>query len=220
MTQLEACAARHSVRQYTDKPISDDIIKQLSDEIEKCNAESGLTFVLKTNDSSVFDNFVAHYGSFSGVNNYIVFKGKDSPDLDEKAGYYGQRILLLAAMLGLDSCWTAMSFKKAAVKKSVDVKDDERIVCVAALGYGVTHGSAHKSKPMEQLCSVQGEMPDDFKAGMQCAMLAPTAVNQQKFLFELSPDGKVTAKAFKGPCSKVDLGIVKYQFEVGYGRKI
>ena len=41
---------------------------------------------------------------------------------------------------------------------------------------------------------------------------APTAVNQQKFLFELK-NGKVTAKNLGGFYSKIDLGIVKYYFE-------
>ena len=49
-------------------------------------------------------------------------------------------------------------------------------------------------------------------------MLAPTAVNQQKFLFTLNGD-EVTAKATGGVYSRIDLGIVKYHFEVGSGRE-
>ena len=95
----------------------------------------------------------------------------------------------------------------------------EKLVCVLSLGYGETQGIAHKSKPMEQLCTVSGKMPDWFKKGMECAMLAPTAMNQQKFLFSLNGEN-VTVKSTGGFYSKVDLGIVQYHFEVGSGRKI
>ena len=43
-------------------------------------------------------------------------------------------------------------------------------------------------------------------------------MNQQKFLFTL--DGsKVSAKAGMGFYTKLDLGIVKYHFEIGAGRE-
>ena len=74
---------------------------------------------------------------------------------------------------------------------------------------------------MEQLCRLEEEgmeMPAWFRAGMEAAMTAPTAVNQQKFLLTLMRDGEtVKAKALMGPCSKMDLGIVKYHFEIGAG---
>ena len=57
-------------------------------------------------------------------------------------------------------------------------------------------------------------MPVWFKKGMEAALLAPTAMNQQKFHFTL--DGNVvTAKAGLGFYTKLDLGIVKCHFEIG-----
>jgi len=50
-------------------------------------------------------------------------------------------------------------------------------------------------------------------------LLAPTAINQQKFLFSLKNERQVQAKAGWGFFSKVDLGIVKYHFEVGAGKE-
>lgn len=47
------------------------------------------------------------------------------------------------------------------------------------------------------------------------ALLAPTAINQQKFEIELNNDGTVSFHDKGGIFSKVDLGIVKYHFEVG-----
>ena len=217
MEIYEAVKKRHSVRNYLDKPIPADIIAQLNDEITECNRESGQHIQLITDESEAFSGFMAHYGKFSGVKNYIALIGRKAPDLDEKLGYYGERIAIKAQQLGLNTCWVAMTFSKK--KSRCIVNKGEKLVCVLSLGYGETQGIPHKSKPIEQLCAVDGKMPDWFKKGMESAMLAPTAMNQQKFLFSLNGE-KVTVKSTGGFYSKVDLGIVQYHFEIGSGRKI
>ena len=60
-------------------------------------------------------------------------------------------------------------------------------------------------------------MPDWFEKGVEAALLAPTAMNQQKFVF-VRKGNAVSAKAKAGFYSKIDLGIVKYHFELGAGR--
>ena len=92
-------------------------------------------------------------------------------------------------------------------------------MCVIAIGYGETEGVKHKSKPVEKLCNVsRDDMPTWFKNGMVAAMLAPTALNQQKFFVSLVGD-EVVITAKRGPFTKVDLGIVKYNFEAACGHK-
>ncbi len=217
MDLLTAIKNRHSVRSYIDKPIDSETLSELKAEIDACNKESGLHIQLVTNEPEAFDSMMAHYGKFSGVQNYIALVGRKSADFDEKSGYYGERIALKAQMLGLNTCWVAMTFSKGAAKKAVVIESGEKLGCVLALGYGKTQGVAHTSKSMAQLCKTEGSMPEWFKNGMEAAILAPTATNQQKFLFTLNGQ-KVTAEATGGFYSKVDLGIVKYHFEVGSGR--
>lgn len=88
---LDIIKQRHSVRSYTSKKIDNDIKKQLQDKINQCNAESGLHIQLVTEDVQAFNNFLAHYGKFDNVQNYIALIGKKSKDLDEKIGYYGEQ---------------------------------------------------------------------------------------------------------------------------------
>lgn len=214
MTIIEAIQNRHSVRSYTDKKIEGDILVALRSEIEACNAESGLNIQLATDEPKAFSNFMAHYGKFTGVQNYVALIGKKSPRLDEKAGYFGERIVLKAQTLGLNTCWVALTFSKT--KSKCVVSKDEKFICVIAMGYGTTQGVPHKSKPMESLCKVNGNMPDWFRNGMEAALLAPTAINQQKFLFTVS-NNMVKAEVTGGIKSKIDLGIAKYHFEMGAG---
>ena len=212
MELMEAIRARHAVRAYTDQPIEGTALEALRAEIDACNRESGLHIQLVADEEDAFGGFMARYGKFSNVRNYIALVGKKGPGLDEAIGYYGQRVALRAQQLGLNTCWVAMSFSRR--KSQCEIAPGEKLVCVLALGYGVTQGVPHKSKPMEDLCQVEGQMPDWFRRGMEAALLAPTAMNQQKFRFTLTEQG-VGAKSTGGFYSKVDLGIVKYHFEVG-----
>ncbi|MBQ8054117.1 MAG: nitroreductase family protein [Lachnospiraceae bacterium] len=214
----EAIKSRHSVRQYTNVPIPEETVAELNKLIDACNAESGLHMQLITDDPECFNSFLAHYGSFRNANNYIAIVGPQSlENLDEKAGYYGQKIVLAAQMMGLNTCWVAGTYSRGKCK--ADREAGEKIVCVIAIGYGETQGTKHKSKPLAKLCTVaEADMPIWFKNGVKAAMMAPTAVNQQKFVISLEGDTPVI-KAGRGPLAMIDLGIVKYNFEAASGHK-
>ena len=214
----EAMKSRHAVRRYLDRAIEETVAQQLAAYILECNAESGLHMQLCLNEPEAFNSRMARYGSFENVKNYIAVVGrKKAENTDEVCGYYGEKVVLKAAQLGLNTCWVAMSYSRGRAAAAVDIADGEKLHIVIALGYGATQGTPHKSKPMESLCRLPaGSMPDWFRRGMEAAMLAPTAMNQQKFLLTLQGD-TVHAKALAGMYTKLDLGIVKCHFEAGAG---
>lgn len=211
----QAMKERHSVRSYQNRPLDRDTIAVLEDSIAACNKEGGLHIQLVKNEPKAFDSRMAHYGKFSGVTNYLALIGRKTADLEEKCGYYGEKLVLEAQILGLNTCWVAMTYKK--IPEAFTIGSGEKLVIVIALGYGATQGMQSKSKSLADVSTVDGSMPQWFRDGVEAALLAPTAVNQQKFHFTLNGD-KVTAKAGFGMSSKVDLGIVKYHFEVGSGK--
>lgn len=215
MTILEAIDARHSVRSYTLRPIDGAVLAALEDEIALCNRESGLKIRLVRNETKAFSGLMAHYGKFENAVNYLALVGKDSDALYETCGYWGERLVLFAETLGLNTCWVAGSYSKSAVKGLVD--DGEALAAVISIGYGAKAGAAHRSKTYDQVTKTEGLVPDWFRAGVDAALKAPTAINQQRFRFTLKGDGEVEAKAQLGPYSKIDLGIVKYHFEVASG---
>lgn len=217
MTELEAIRARHSVRQYLNKPLKPDDLAELRAEVDACNKESGLHIQLAVNEPKAFEGTMARYGKFSGVQNYFALVGKAGPDLQEKCGYWGERLVLKAQMMGLNTCWVALTFSK--VKSAYTLNDGEKLAAVIALGHGATQGVPHKSKSMSEVAKVDASMPDWFQAGMEAVLLAPTAVNQQKFLFALEEDGRVSAQPGHAFYVKMDLGIAKYHFEIGAGKE-
>lgn len=213
MTIEEAIKSRHAVRSYTDRKIEQEKTDALTNLMNECNEAGNLHIQLVANDPAAFDSRLAHYGKFSGISNYFAMIGPKGSDLDERLGYYGEKLVLKAQMLGLNTCWVGLTFKKNPAV--LQIGDNEKLRCVIALGYGTTQGVAHKVKPIEKVSKTNGEMPEWFKKGVEYALLAPTAVNQQKFKFTLVDDGHVKAEASWSFFSKIDLGIAKYHFELG-----
>lgn len=210
---------RHSVRQFKDAPIEEAKRTELDALVAEINAETGLKFQAIYDDPDCFNTIMAHYGKFQNAVNYIALVGdKSTPNLEEMCGYYGQKIVLKAQEMGLNTCWVGGTYGKGKCK--ADAQRGEKIVCVIAVGYGETAGVKHKSKPVSKLCNVpEEEMPTWLKNGVVAAMMAPTALNQQKFYISFE-DGNVTITAKNALFAKVDLGIVKYNFEAVTGRKV
>ena len=216
MDLIQAMQERHSVRAYTDRPIEGKTAEKLRDFVRRCAGESGLRLELVTDEPTAFDGPMAHYGKFSGVRNYIAVVGPKGPGLEEACGYYGEKVVLKAQQLGLNTCWVAMTYSK--IRSAFSVGEGEKLCIVISLGYGKTQGVPHKSKAIEKVAKTDGPAPDWFTSGVEAALLAPTAMNQQKFQFTLTDD-KVSVRAGVGFYTKIDLGIVRYHFEAGAGKE-
>ena len=222
MTIQEATEARHSVRAYKELPLAEDVVKVLEEQIAVLNREGDLHIQLILNEPKAFQGTMAKYGKFRNVGNYIVMAGKKSDDLDERVGYYGEHLVLLAQTLGLNTCWVGLSYSKVPGTYVLD--EGEKIACYIALGYSETQGVVHKIKTVEQVSNASDVTPLWFRKGVEAALLAPTAVNQQKFSFKYAgmKNGHHLVYAKKGfsviGYTQMDLGIAKYHFEIGAGK--
>lgn len=217
MNLIQAMYARHAVRHFDGKPIKGNDKKILLAAIKKANKSSGLNMQLITNEPKAFGGPKAKICNFTGCVNYLAIVGPKSKLLKEKAGYYGEEIVLKAQQIGINSCWVALTFNK--IKNTYKVRKHEKLVLVVALGYGTTQGKKHESKRFYQVVKNRGILPIWFIKGVKSALLAPTGRNQQGFMFELLPDHKVKVKN-RSLCKDVDLGIIKYHFELGSKKKI
>lgn len=212
MDIMQVIRARHSVRAYTGREIESEKRQELDRLIEQYTAESGLHLQMRYDDPSGFDSRLAHYGRFRNVNHYLVLAGTKEPDLEMRCGYYGEKFVLEVQKMGLNTCWVVLTFQKATVRKLL--ADGDKLVAVIAVGYGVTQGRAHKSKPCERLVRCKGEVPAWFLRGAEAAGLAPTAMNQQNFQIRLENGEPTLRISGVGPYTRIDLGIVKCHFEM------
>ena len=206
--------SRHSVRQYLDKKIPETVRSSLDAYAAELNEQSDLHMQIIYDEPECFNSRMAHYGKFENCTNYIALVGKKASSLDERCGFYGELLVLKAQELGLNTCWVALTHGKS---KAV-VADGETEVIIIALGYGKTQGTPHKGKAAADVGNLSPDSPDWYRNGVEAALLAPTAINQQKFSFQLNGK-KVSAKTgLIGTCLKIDLGIVKCHFELGAGK--
>ncbi len=212
MTETEAVYARHSVRSYQDKKIDSESVKKLKELIDECNSEGNLHLQFAEDAGNTFNRILNRLMGLGSAPSVIACIGPDDDTLDERIGYYGEKIVLFAQTLGLNTCW-AGTFNPKNVP--AECGNGERLAIVIAIGYGTTQGNKRKSKSADQVVrgGIAGK-PDWFVKGTEYALLAPTAVNQQKFeIIQGEGDSfEITDKG--GILSKIDKGIVKYHFEL------
>ncbi|MDD7251596.1 MAG: nitroreductase family protein [Prevotellaceae bacterium] len=223
MTLTEAIRVRHSVRRYLDKPIEPEKVALINRLIGEYNRESGLHIQLVSDEPLAFSTGIFKYGSFSNVRNYLALVGPKGSGCKEAVGYYGERLVLYMQTLGLNSCWVALTYRN--IKDAYRLSDGEQLKLVVACGYGATAGHPHPQRKGAGAYYSDGRatgqpLPDWFVRGMEAALLAPTAVNQQKFHFTLLPDDRVKAESRFSVYGNTayDLGIVKCHFELAAGK--
>ena len=212
---LELMRSRHSVRRYEDRPVPEDVRAALNAEAAALNAESGLHMQLFFDEPACFTGRMAEYGHFENARNYIAVVGPKGKTLDETGGFYGERLVLKAQAFGLNTCWAALSHGKSRAK----VGAGEKEVIVISLGYGKTPGVPHKNRPLEKLAQTGPGDPDWYVRGIEAALLAPPAINQQKFRIARGGNAVSVRTAGLGPCIRIDLGIVKCHFELAAGKE-
>lgn len=213
----QAIQERHAVRSFQDRKIEERILSQLSECIDEANSKGNINAQLVLDEPQAFSGMKARYGKFSGVNNYIAMVGPKDGDTAERVGYWGEHIVLKAQQLGLNTCWVGLTYSK--VKDAYKITKNEKLYIVIAIGYGVSQGINHKIKTFEDVAQCDVIAPDWFRQGVQTALLAPTSMNQQKFKFILK-NGKISVRKGFGFYTNIDLGIVKYHFEIGSGVKL
>lgn len=212
MNEIEAIKKRHSVRNYLDKEIEAEKVEKLNSVIDICNKEGNLHIQLLKEAGKVFNRLLSKVMGLGSAPSVIACIGPDDETVEERIGYYGERIVLAAQELGLNTCW-AGTFHAGGVNARLEEK--ERLVIVIAIGYGRDSGKVRKSKTVEQVSSGRANPPDWFRYGVEMALLAPTAVNLQKFEIRLNDDDSVEFIDKGGILHKINMGIVKYHFEVG-----
>ncbi len=212
MSKMDAIRSRHSVRNYLDKKIEADKVEKLNALIEECNKEGNLHLQLLEDAGKTFSKFLNKAMGLGSAPSVIACVGPDDDTVAERVGYYGERIVLFAQEMGLNTCWAGTYSEKHV---PAEIGAGERLVIVIAIGYGANFGKERKSKTISDVTAGKSNQPQWFKSGVEAALMAPTAINQQKFEITLNEDDTVSFKDLGGIHSQPDLGIIKYHFEVG-----
>ena len=220
MTELEAIYARHSVRQYLEKDVEPEKLELIQNFVTDCNFDGEVDIQLIKDEPKAFSSGFAKYGKFKNVRYYLAVVAPKGIQGDVAAGYYGEKVVVFIQTLGLNTCWAGVSYKK--ISQYYWIRSGYELKLLIAFGYGANQGTAHPQKKSWESFAINesgNNYPEWFVNGIKIAMLAPSAINQQKFEFVLLKDGKVEArrKFSLFGFTNIDLGIAKYHFEIGAG---
>lgn len=240
-TQLiDAINIRTSIRSYDPDPIDDDTARQLDMTIDAVNMLADAHIQLVRDQPAVFADANAS-GHLNNAANYLAVVGPKDDGARERAGFYTERVVLAATLRGLGTCWVGGSWNRSKAARHCRLSAGEELYLGVVIGYPERHfdrmaksytelaamRDAHReSKTYEQFTAPMSDearaaAPDWFKAGVQAAMKAPSAMNRQPIVFSYNPDDD-TAAAMIDPNVESgqalnDLGIAKLHFQIGAG---
>lgn len=225
MDYLAAIDKRVSRRHFTKDPVLPMQITALQHAIDESNGSGGLDMKMIVGRGEPF-SAKNSFGMFSGVQNYIILAGPENDkNCEEKLGYFGESIVLLAVSLGLATCWVGKTYNRELAAENVE--PGEIMKCCIAFGnvkpglspkeLAVSRGLKRNIREVKDRLYVEETPPNWVVAGMRSVVKAPSARNRQSTMFIYASD-RVSAKIdMKNETDPYDLGIAKLHFEIGAG---
>lgn len=222
-----AILQRTSRRTYQKREIEPDKAARINRLIEEINEESGLHIQFVDNGNQLLSGFRASYGLISGMPSLIALAGNaKDPDLKRKVGYYGEFIVLECVSLGLGTCWISGTYDRRECMKSIEMSEDEDLVCVIAVGNAAENKSVkeqlvsrlngRKQTFDELLTEKDSSLPLWVASGIEAARLSPSAVNGKPIGYRFRDDQLTVFIAKKNHgVEEVDLGISMANFQIG-----
>lgn len=243
-TQLiDAVNIRIAIRSYDDEPINDDTARQLDMTLAPLNLLGDVHLQLVCDRPQVFAEANAS-GHLKNAANYLAVVGpKDDDEAKERAGFYAERAVLAATLRGLGTLWVAGSWDRTEAARHCHIRNGEELYLGVVIGHP-EHHVERMAKSYEDLAEFQRThrptksfdeftarmsaeereaAPAWFKAGVEAAMKAPSAMNRQPVTFTYNADDD-TAAAHIDPTAGDehwalnDLGIAKLHFQIGAGQ--
>lgn len=228
MDIIQAIEKRISCRAFTARQPDDETVRKLEQEIAAINDESGLHFQLygPRENGTAIDMAPNMFASNPPY--YAALVAQKDPIEEEKLGYFGERFVLFAEMLGLSTCWVASTYDHDTVR--VDLAPAEVLHDVVPLGYApekipfrqrtIRSAIRGRSKKLDDLYRGPvplGQASEWVQACVDAVWKGPSAINEQPVVFvQDAIDGPIRAELsrVKTGMEYCDLGIAKYHFQI------
>lgn len=224
---IESEKERVSRRVYIDRKLENNDINTIKEFLKELNEESKFNFQLVEDCSKFFKGFSASYGMIKGLNSCVALVGnKNIDNYKQKIGYYGEMLVLEATSMNLGTCWIGGTYDKKECEKYINLKEDEELVCVIAIGYVLENKTLkekfisrfNKSKKTfdDILLESDTKPPAWVISGINSVMIAPSAVNRKPVGYSYK-DNIIKAYITKENYGfeEVDLGISVLHFQIG-----
>lgn len=199
---FEIVKNRYSVRNYSSKPIGDDVLQKIKAFLtENRKGPLGSEVRFEVIDATEYEQAelkkLGTYGMIKGSKVFLsglVQQGKNSM---EDFGYCMEKNILFATSLGLGTCWLGGALNRSTFAVKMNASDSEILPAVSPIGYAGDKRTmmenfirlavgAHKRKdPAELFFDGSLEIPLDYGSCLQysdaleAVRSAPSASNKQ-----------------------------------------
>ncbi len=210
-----ATRQRLSVRRYAGEPADEDM--NALREAAALLSVRGVRIELGMAESA----FIPGLGkaNISGTTCFAAFIKQKGAE-DESVGYLGEAFILECTALGLGTCWAGASYNRASLKRTLTLDAGEKLRLVTAVGIPEQKCSPRPRKPLDNLTGLDQEqlaaLPEWQKRAIECARIAPSAVNAQPWEFVLGEnDITVRRTGMNFGYGALDCGIAMLHIELG-----
>lgn len=209
----DAVEHRHSLRSYTGEKLPADRKAKLNAFLENgwesyagSHTRAVLIEGVKTT-GKIFKGVIGSYGSVQNAPALVAFIARiDEPYFYEAVGYMGEQIVLYATYIGFDTCWVGGLFRPEVAHGLVGCAENERVVAVAAIGFGKRDGMSSiyeglfkfgtnrgKRKAIAEISHIEdGEPPRWFQRGLEAVQVAPSSYNKQPWMIMFHREGRIS----------------------------
>jgi nitroreductase len=226
-----AIERRGSRRTFDGSPVPEDKLERIEAACDGFRPwENARTVLVRDPATDVFRGIVGSYGKVTGAPHLLAMIGSVEALYDQRAGYTGEAIVLLATSLGVGTCWIGGFFDHDLAAALTDIQPDERILAVSPLGTPVTELSADElalrgfarskhRKPAEKIAPGSDRWPAWAQSAVAACVSAPSAMNRQPWRFSMDGDALVISadSPFETPrvTRRLDCGIGMLHAELG-----
>lgn len=135
-------------------------------------------------------------------------------------GYLGEAFILECCAMGLGTCWLGASYKKKLARDRTMISRHERVSCITPIGLP---GEQYAGRPRRSLDKLTGLTQDELiglpewqQRALECARIAPSAVNAQPWSFEVKDD-RIIVRCISNNLGygMLDCGIAMLHIELG-----
>lgn len=138
-----------SVREFKEKTIEveyfneiESYIKQSKKLLPEVNIELKISDNKETYEK--LKNIAGYNGHMIKAPSYAVILSDVKQGYIENSGYIGERLILKARDLEIDSCWVTFN-DSDAIKEKLDISSNKEVTAIIALGYGIEKNIKNKS---------------------------------------------------------------------------
>ncbi len=227
---------KRSVREFKNEEIEAvkfDLIREYINSSKKLLPQIQVDFKVYNKDEAYqkLDKVAGYNGYMIEAPNYIVILSDVCDGYIENSGYIGEKLILKARDLGIDSCWVTFE-DSSIIKERLKIESDKEVTAIIALGYGEVVKSKSSSSDSDRLGVDKIVYIDEWgknatieileQRGLldafSFARMAPSTLNRQPWRFIID-GGKLMLAVRKDEFAseyegKIDVGIAMLYFSL------